>query len=312
MRVLITGGLGFIGSFIAERFISHGDRVVIVDDLSSNVVDDVPGAEVWLHDMRSSLIPADGLDLVVHCASPVGSVGVLSRQGTIVEDIVENVSHAAWLCRELDIPLVYLSSSEVYGFSGIYSETDELVVHMRASARQEYAVGKIAGESLVLNQIPQGLKATIIRPFNVAGPRQRKELGFVLPTFVQQALAGEPITVYGNGTQERALTAVSDVARFVVDHLADFEGRIYNVGAPRNFTTINDLAELVKEVTNSDSEIVHVDPREIHPGYEEAVGHTKVPLIERALQTGWQPLTDLSLLVAQTAAEYKTPEGLVV
>jgi nucleoside-diphosphate-sugar epimerase len=302
VRVLVTGGLGFIGSFTCEHLRDLGFDVVAIDDRSANVVDEIEGVTAVVNDLRE--VDYSQAGAVVHCASPVGAVALLSSWRSITHEIADTTHHLALRCASLGIPLLNISTSEVYGFSGEYAETDDLRVPDKHSARLEYAVGKIAGEHLLHGF--KDLRFTTIRPFNVTGPRQTAAKGFVLPTFVEQAQAGDPLTVFEDGKQERAFTSVYDVARFigraVTEH--NFDRRAYNVGNPDNRTTVLGLAKRVIEQTDSQSEITFTTGKAVHgEGYEEAEGIIKVPSIARANSVGWSPHDTLDQLIAKTAED---------
>jgi nucleoside-diphosphate-sugar epimerase len=303
MRVVVTGGLGFIGSHVAERYRDDGHHVVIIDNGSGAVVHDIPGTTVIRDDVRNIDLGHLRGDLIVHCASPVGAVGLLSLAGRIVTDIVGVTAHVTEAAARTDCPLVNISSSEVYGFSGTYSEADSCIVPAKHSARLEYAVGKLAAEHAVIGT--PGLRSITIRPFNVAGPRQTRAKGFVLPTFVEQARAGRPLTVFGDGHQERSFTAVYDVVDFIANlRHGDFDGRVVNVGNPHNRTTVRDLADDVIGLVGADSEVIFTTGKAVHgDAYEEAEGIVKVPDTTRANLMGWQPRVDLDRLIMLTASD---------
>lgn len=305
MRVTVTGGLGFIGSFVAEELVRRGHDVLVIDRCIGNVVEDVDGAKVVRRDVREiepeALFPQD---LIVHCAAPVGAVALLTNAESVTHEIVDVTHHVARIALHQGTPIINISTSEVYGFSGEYHESDDLRVPDKHSARLEYAVGKIASEHLLHGF--KELAFTNIRPFNVTGPRQTSAKGFVLPTFCEQALAGEPLTVFGDGTQERAFTSVYDLAMTIAD-IAEREshtGETFNVGNPHNQTSINGLARRVLEITGSDSPIHHTDGKAVHgEGYEEAEGIVKVPNISALRDAGFAPpmraLDDLIHLTLQ-------------
>lgn len=299
MKVFVTGGLGFIGSFTCEHLRDLGHEVVAIDDLSSNVVTGIDGVTTVVEDLRR--VGFSRADAVVHCASPVGAVALLHARASITQEIVDTTHYVAAHCASLGIPLVNISTSEVYGFSGEYHETDSLTVPDKHSARIEYAVGKTAGEHLLYGF--KDLRFISLRPFNVTGPRQTSAKGFVLPTFVEQAQAGDPLTVFEDGKQERAFTSVYDVARFIgraITHRT-FDRRAYNVGNPGNRTTINALAQRVLDLTGSDSTVIHTTGKAVHgEAYEEAEGRVKVPSIARANSVGWSPHDTLDQLIAKT------------
>lgn len=304
MRVLITGALGFIGSHLAEAYLDRGDTVIGIDNLSANVVDYVDGMELELGDARKLVGDFPKVDLVVHAASPVGPAYLLGCQ-SIVSEIVETTQAAISYCRRAEVPLVNISTSEVYGFSGVYNEQDDCVFPHRLSHRIQYAAGKFAGEHLVRTS---GLYSLTIRPFNIAGPRQSRDKGFVLPTFCEQAIAGEPLTVFEDGAQQRSFTAVYDLCDFIVN--ADPRNfpatEVVNVGNPHNRTTIQGLAGRVCDLLGVERRIERTSGKEIHgPEYEEAVGKIKVPDIALAESLGWEPRVGLEELIEKTATEVR-------
>ena len=305
MRVTVTGGLGFIGSFVAEELVRRDHTVTVIDRCIGNVVDEIDGATVHCHDVRRGHLHSP--DVVVHCASPVGAVALLSNHESITHEIVDVTNHVARECAATGVRLVNISSSEVYGFSGEYVETDDLRVPDKHSARLEYAVGKIAGEHLLHGF--EDLHFTNIRPFNVTGPRQTSAKGFVLPTFAEQAAAGDPLTVFGDGTQRRAFTSVYDIAHVICDIVEadDFTGETYNVGCPMNETSVIDLAQRVIEITGSGSEIVLTDGKAVHGrNYEEAEGTVKIPNVGKLTRSGVQaPNQSLDELIELTIADQK-------
>ena len=316
-RVLITGGLGFFGSHLADRYQELGFDVLALDNLTGHVVS-------VTHPAFSSVMIGDArvvepkhvasVDLVVHAASPVGAAGILPMQGTVAGEIVAAAQKVTDACVIAGVPLIHISTSEVYGITGRACEDDPCTVPARYSARLEYQAGKIAAEQVVGASVARGLCAVQIRPWNMAGPREAEAKGFVVPRMVAQALAGEPITVFEGGEQERAFTGVWDVCRFITDHLpSDFDqwqGQPYNVGAEANTTTIINLADVVKDVTGSRSPIVHTSGKRVFgPRYEKAAAGTKLPDASLAHSLGWRADSNLVDLVARTAAEQLAPEG---
>lgn len=303
MRVLITGGLGFIGSHLAEAYVARGAEVVCLDDQSGSVVPYIDGTDMITADARevhAALEFGRYLDLVVHAASPVGPVALLKRQ-SIVAEIIETTQAVIRLCEQQKIPLINVSSSEVYGFSGVYREQDPCVIPHRLSHRIQYAAGKLAAEHLVRTCRTPTLS---IRPFNVAGPRQSRAKGFVIPTFCEQALAGDPLTVFDGGGQERCPTGVWDVVDFILNAEPTLEHPVVNVGNARNRTTVMALAGLIIDATGTSSRVEFTSGKRVHgPQYEEAVGRVKVPDAEVAAAMGWQPRVGLRELVERTLAD---------
>jgi nucleoside-diphosphate-sugar epimerase len=319
-KVVITGGLGFIGSHIADGYLAAGRHVEIIDSMVAAVTDGReydahPGCTVVRRPVEQHLADGGsfaGAAVVVHAASHVGPAGILPLQGRLGTEIVTVTQAVVDACLRDDVPLCNVSSAEVYGRSGWLAESDPIIVPTDYNARLEYAVAKTLAEAVTLNNRAYGLRAVVVRPFNVAGARQSRAGGFVMPTFVQQALAGDDLTVFSGGDQVRAFLAASDLSRFIVEHLDSVLAageRIVNLGSPANRTTIWALAERVIELLGGGSRIVHADAREIHgPGYEEAVSFEKLPVIEAAARHGWQPRASLDTLILETAAHYRHHE----
>lgn len=317
-EVLVTGGLGFIGSFVSESLAARGDHVTVVDSGVASVVEVneldagrgsigyVPQDVVTFLKQQGSL---GDFDLVVHCASFVGPASILGYTGKIAPAIITTTAHLIEACIEADVPLINFSSAEVYGKSGMLFEGSDMRIPPYYNARIEYALGKLSAEAMCSNNRERGLRSVTLRPFNVAGPRQSRFGGFVLPTFVQQALGGRPLTVFATGRQKRAFLAVADLCAFINDHLDPSvfsRGTVCNVGNPDNTTTIYDLAVRVRDQLGSSSEIVFVDARSIHgPTYQEAESFEKLPDIGIATALGWQPTIALGELIEQTAHYYR-------
>jgi nucleoside-diphosphate-sugar epimerase len=316
-RIIVTGGLGFIGSHVVDALLDAGHEVEVIDSLVTAVTD---GGEYDGHpscvvhresieDYFAAGRTFAGADWVVHAASCVGPAEILGHQGRLGADIVVSTQLVVDACVEADAALVGFSSAEVYGRSGLLSERDPLAIPTAYNARLEYAIAKALCEALILNSRHRGLRGFVIRPFNVAGPRQSRAGGFVMPTFVQQALAGDPVTVFAGGRQVRAFLSARDLARFMTDHLdaALASGHpIFNLGHPGNVTAIWDLAERVVARLGSASEIVHADATMIHGRhYVEAESVQKMPVLDAALTVGWQPQTSLDELIDQTAEFYR-------
>lgn len=300
-----------------------------MDDRRAAVVDWTPHPEmeVFEQSVEDYVKDRDFGDLVIHAASPVGPAGILGLAGDIIQQIVEPTSAVCDACNTGDggVPLIHISTSEVYNASGVNSEGDDLIAPSTPSARGEYAVGKIAAEYIVRQRSRlDGFPALVIRPFNVAGARQPREKGFVIPTFVEQALAGEPLTVFGKGDQKRSFMSVADFCRFVaiVTEPQDAEPfslrhawpRVVNVGNANNVTTIDDLAYRISGRVGTHrggAYMNHISGNDVHgPEWSEAAGYHKVPDTLAARTFGWEPLDDLDAIIDATAGELTQVEAL--
>jgi nucleoside-diphosphate-sugar epimerase len=316
-KVVVTGGLGFIGSHVVDALLAADRDVTVIDSMVAAVTD---GREyemsprcvvhrVSIADYFAGGTDFAGVDLVVHAASHVGPAGILRHQSTLGADIVATTQQVVNACVEHGAALAAFSSAEVYGRSGLLQESDDLVVPTHYNVRLEYAIAKTLTEAVTINSRHRGLRGLVIRPFNVAGPRQSRAGGFVMPTFVQQALSGRPLTVFAGGDQERAFLSANDLARFIADHMEaalETERPIFNLGSPANVTTVWGLAERVVERLGSGSPIEHADARLIHgPLYEEAESFQKLPVLDAAAAVGWAPRIGLDDLIDETALYYR-------
>jgi len=319
-KILVTGGFGFLGTTLVEELLrEEGDSAIhIVDNLStspiqpdgfleeignpSNLTYSVTTVQEFLRDTSM-----ERFDEIYHLASVVGPAGVLPFAGKMVRSIVDDTyalmdAASRWKARLLDV-----STSEIYGGgrSGFCSEEYEKIVPAATTIRLEYAVGKLAAETAIINTCAvSDLDAVIVRPFNIAGPRQSGKGGFVLPRFLVQALADEPITVFGDGKQVRAFTHVRDMCRGILLAMAKGrKGEAYNVGNPANRMTILELAQRVVQLTGTKSPIVFVDPKTIHgPHFAEA--NDKYPDARKAeRELGWRAERGADAVIAD-ALEY--------
>lgn len=316
-RVLVTGGFGFLGSHVLERLLGRVDCIHVVDDLSTSPV----RLDVLLEELgadgsvtydittveRYFQQGPDEFDTVIHLASVVGPAGVLAHGGRMVSSIVNDTYRLADYALEHGARLVDVSTSEVYGGGrdGLCREADPKIVPAEPSFRLEYAVGKLAAETALVNlHARDGLDVVIVRPFNIAGPRQSGEGGFVLPRFLAQARLGLPLTIFGTGQARRAFSHVSDVADGIIQAgIAGRAGTAYNLGNHANVLTVEGLADMVLQVTGSASEKQFVDPTEIY-GSTFVEANDKFPEAGRAIsELGWSPSLGLEQIVHE-AWEY--------
>ena len=317
-RILVTGGFGFLGSHVLEVLLEEIDSEIhVVDDLSTNPVpirrllEEIGHKDRLTYELTSvaefMLGQPGDFDAILHLASVVGPAGVLSHGGRIVASTVHDTYLLADYAMEHGCRLVDISTSEVYGGGrdGLCDEPDPKIVPAETTARSEYAVAKLAAETALINLHKRdGLDVVIIRPFNIAGPRQSGEGGFVLPRFLAQAHLRLPLTIFGDGQARRAFSHVRDQAEGVVLALIRGPaGRIYNLGNPSNKTTIDGLADVVLNLTGSVSPKEYIDPQLIYgPGFAEA--NDKFPAAGRAFhELGWAPQFGIDT-VTKDAWEY--------
>lgn len=315
-NILVTGGFGFIGSHLVDRLLAgRGALVHVVDDLSTspiNLEDYLKGVrdrDLLTYDICTVEKYFSGLELpkydqIYHLAAVVGPVGVLKHSGEILRRTVVDTYAVSDYASRVGARVCNISTSEVYGGGrdGYCSERDSMIIPPKTSVRLEYAVAKLSCEVALINQARCGrLHATVVRPFNVAGPRQATLGGFVLPRFIEQALANKPITVYGDGKMVRAFTHVADIADGIIRTMnSGMSGEAYNMGNPANKTTIIELAHAVLRVVSTKSFIDFVDPKALWGDlFEEA--NDKYPDADRAFnELGWRPRYGLEETIHET------------
>lgn len=304
---LVTGGCGFLGSHLVDALVARDEYVLVVDDMSSPALayrEGMWGERVRVVEARVqdwARTANEELAGIYHLAAAVGPAGVLPHAGEMVRDTTEATYAAIELAQMNQCRLVDVSTSEVYGGDGSCDETHAKVFR-DPTARGEYAVAKLAMEWAISNKVAQEtLDAVLIRPFNIAGPRQQARGGFVLPRFCEQALTGKPLTVFGDGRQLRAFTHVRDIVSGLL-HAMEFgrSGEVYDLCNIACLSTIRELAELVIEVTNSKSEIVYVDPTTIYGPYYAEVGDKFSSALKARQELRWQPQRDLRKIVEDT------------
>lgn len=318
MKVFITGGAGFIGSHLAERLLERGDRVLILDDLSTGTMDNIqhligrPGFEYRIGsalDLPLVTECVDRCDVTVHLAAAVGVRLIVERPVHTIETNVgctETVLEAA--AKKQKLTLV-ASTSEVYGKSAKipFSEEDDLQLGPTSHSRWAYACSKALDEWLALAYWREKKVPVILaRFFNTVGPRQTGRYGMVLPNFAAQALAGEPITVYGTGTQSRCFGHVQDAVEAILRLIAApaAVGQVFNVGNDEEVTILR-LAELVREAAGSSSEIKLIPYSEAYAeGFEDMLRRVPdVRKLEGAI--GFRPRTPLRQIIADVVQDQK-------
>jgi UDP-glucose 4-epimerase len=278
MRVLITGGAGFIGSHLADAYVARGDEVYVLDDLSTGSIDNIrhlrghPKFHYTIESVHHAATVAelvDQCDVVFHLAAAVGVRLIVESPVRTIETNVHGTEVVLKQANKKKKKVLIASTSEVYGLSTDvpFREDGNLVLGPTAKGRWSYACSKAIDEFLALAYWRERkLPTVLVRLFNTVGPRQTGQYGMVVPTFVQQALTGRPITIHGDGSQSRCFTGVGDVIGALMklmEHPAAV-GEVFNVGSSEEIT-IRALAERVKTLTGSKSEIVCIP-------YEKAYG----------------------------------------
>lgn len=318
MRILVTGGAGFIGSHLCERLVEDGHQVTVLDSVSTGQVsnlkriihtNDFQLIEGSILDTKALNSLVKNTDYVFHLAAAVGVFNIVNHPlASLLTNIrgTENVLEAA---HAFDKPVFLTSSSEVYGknVANSLKESDDRILGSPVTLRWSYSEAKAIDESLAYAYyVERKLETRIVRFFNTVGPRQLGSYGMVVPRFVKAALSDEPITIYGDGKQTRCFAHVYDVIDAVmsVAFAPNTIGKVINIGNDFEIS-INDLAKKIIHETESKSEIVYLP-------YAEAYGHgfedmeRRVPNIDLISQlVGWKPQRDLSTIISDISLDMK-------
>jgi UDP-glucose 4-epimerase len=321
VRYLLTGGAGFIGSHLAELLLSRGQEVSIIDDLSTGGIENIQhlkgqkGFAYVLDTVLNKPVMAelvDEADVILHLAAAVGVRLIVESPVRTIETNIKGTEIVLDLAAKKKKLVVIFSTSEVYGKSDkeMFSETDDLVLGPTFKGRWSYAASKILDESLALAYYREKkVPVIIIRLFNTVGPRQTGRYGMVVPRFVRQALAGEPITVFGDGKQTRTFTHVYDAVQAIArltEHPGAI-GEIFNVGGKEEIT-IEGLASLVKEVLQANSPTLYIAYEDAYEeGFEDM--RKRVPDISRVRKLiGYEPQFTIKDIILDVA-EYQKQGG---
>jgi UDP-glucose 4-epimerase len=317
-RALITGGAGFIGSHLAERLLADGRQVTVLDDFSTGRAENVagllnkPGFQL-VRDTVENEATVNTLmatcDEVYHLASAVGVQLVLDEPVRTIRTTIHGTEVVLEAANRFRRPVLITSSSEVYGKGARvpFREDDDVVMGPTVTTRYCYAYCKGIDEFLGLAYHKQfGLPVTIVRLFNTVGPRQVGRYGMVLPRFVQAALAGEPLKVFGDGTQTRCFSHVADVVDAVCKLMANraAAGRVFNLGGDHE-VSMNDLARAVIKSTLSKSRIDHLSIREAYGQQFDDMAR-RVPDLSRIRETiGFAPRHSLEQIIASVVDAHR-------
>ncbi|MEP6917532.1 MAG: NAD-dependent epimerase/dehydratase family protein [Acidobacteriota bacterium] len=319
MRVLITGGAGFVGSHLSDALLERGDEVFILDNLSTGSIDNVghlkshPRFHYTIDSVTNEQVLAelvDRCDIVVHLAAAVGVKLIVEQPVHTIETNVHGTEVVLKHANKKKKLVLIASTSEVYGKSTDvpFREDADLVLGATVKHRWAYACSKMIDEFLALAYWKERkLPVIIVRLFNTVGPRQTGQYGMVIPNFVRQALAGKPITVFGDGTQSRSFTYVGDVVRGMVALIDEPRsvGQVFNIGNGRDEITIGELAVKIRDMAGSASEIVTIPYDQAYEaGFEDMP--RRVPDISRiSALVGYQPTVELDEILSRVIQHFR-------
>jgi len=320
-RALITGGAGFIGSHLAEALLERGWTVEVVDDLSTGSIENIRHLKGHPHFaytldsvMNRSLMLelVDRADVIFHLAAAVGVRLIVERPVYTIETNIKATELILELAARKRRPLLLASTSEVYGKldKPKFSEDDDVILGPTSKARWCYAASKMIDEFLARAYYKEkGLPTVVARLFNTIGPRQTGQYGMVVPRFVRLAMAGEPIPVYGDGTQRRSFTWVGDVVSAMLALIAHpkAHGEVFNIGHTKEIS-IHELAVLVKAMTGSASEIVLVPYEEAYEAGFEDMARRAPDIAKIQGLIGYRPVLDLPEMLERVIA-YERDRG---
>lgn len=318
MKVLVTGGAGFIGSHLSRALLDRGHRVLVLDDLSTGTMDnleDLTGREGFDYRIGSVIdVPlvtemVDRCDVTVHLAAAVGVRLIVEKPVHTIETNIRGTEVVLGAAAKKQKRVLVASTSEVYGKSRDvpFEEGADITLGSTQHSRWAYACSKALDEWLALAYWRErGVPVVICRFFNTVGPGQKGRYGMVLPNFVSQALSGRPITVFGTGEQSRCFGHVKDTVEAVI-RLLDTPaaiGEVFNIGTDEE-VTITHLAEMVRDAAGSTSEIVNVPYAEAYAeGFEDMLRRVpSVAKLEAAI--GFRPRTPLTAIIDDVVADQR-------
>ncbi|CAB4332749.1 unannotated protein [freshwater metagenome] len=316
MRVLVTGGAGFIGSHLADRLIADGHSVTVLDNLETGRMSNLDSAQATgkLTFIEGSVLDAaiveklvGAADFTYHLAAAVGVFNILERPLQSLMTNVRGTENVLDAAHKFSKPVLVASSSEVYGknVSDSLQEDDSRILGSPLMLRWSYSQAKALDETLAFAYWQEkGLQARIVRFFNTVGPRQLGAYGMVVPRFVAAALANEDITIYGDGKQTRCFGHVADVVEALIKVTGTEKtiGTVVNIGNSGEIS-INDLAAKVVAITGSKSKVVYQSYEDAYaPGFEDM--ERRVPNIDRIKAlTGWAPTRNLETIIRDVAKD---------
>jgi UDP-glucose 4-epimerase len=324
MRYLITGGAGFIGSHLAEALLKLGHEVLVIDDLSTGTIRNIrhltgeqyKGRFRYVIDTMANrpLLAelVDDADVIYHLAAAVGVKLIVESPVRTIETNIKLTELVLEMAQKKKRPVFIASTSECYGKSEQipFSEEGDPVLGPTSKGRWSYACSKLIDEFLAIAYYRErGLPTVVGRLFNTVGPRQTGQYGMVVPTFVKQALCGQPLTVFGDGAQSRCFTHVSDAVRALIALMESktASGQVFNIGNTEEITILG-LAQKVIERAKSKSPIVFVPYEKAYePGFEDMP--RRVPDLRKVhRQIGWTPTIGLAQILDDVIASCRSEE----
>jgi UDP-glucose 4-epimerase len=318
MRILVTGGAGFIGSHLVDRLLLDGHNVVVIDSFSTglknNLIHQIDNPRLQIENLN--ILDRDALErhipsveYIFHLAAAVGVFTIVQNPLASLLTNIRGTENVLEIASRYKIPVFVTSSSEIYGknIASSLSENSDRILGSPTTLRWSYSEAKAIDESLAYAYfVEKELPVRIVRFFNTVGPRQLGAYGMVVPRFIKSALVNEPILIYGDGKQTRCFAHVYDVldAVIAIAFAENTIGKSINIGNNVEIS-INELAQKIITETHSKSEIVYVPYEEAYgAGFEDM--ERRVPNIDLINQlVGWQPQRDLSTIIADISAEMK-------
>lgn len=304
-RAFIIGGLGFVGSHLCDALRAAGHFVAVLDNESQSAVnpsDSTANAAFLNNAEYLDWYNNVHYDYVFHCASPAGPARI--APGYALQPIIQLTKAGLDFAQRVRARFIKMSSSEVYGRADVpLREDTPCIITPPYDARSEYQIGYIAAECLCFNHPHPDVQ--VLRLFNVVGPRQQASAGVVLPRFCRQALNGEPLTIYGNGTQRRTFTSVSDLVSFCLLLMEKWPSKkgIWNVANPGNSISILHLAVRIIELARDG--FVATEYTGLGEHYRDGIEKRNVD-ISKARSLGWEPRVSLQQIIEQVLKEIRT------
>ncbi|HEX3155179.1 MAG TPA: GDP-mannose 4,6-dehydratase [Candidatus Angelobacter sp.] len=324
MRILITGGAGFIGSHLAERLVNRGDHVAIVDDLSTGSIHNIKALktsnsfEYFIDSVTNERLMAelvDSADVIYHLAAAVGVKLIVESPTRTMETNIRGTEIVLELAAKKKKRVLITSTSEVYGKRDTvpFHEGNDLILGPPDKGRWSYACSKLIDEFLAIAYWKEKRVPTVVaRMFNVVGPRQTGRYGMVVPSLIKQALAGDKMTVYGDGSQTRCFTHVADATQALIglaEH-AEANGSVYNIGSIEEISVLA-LAQRIKYLTGSRSEIVFIPYSQAYEeGFEDMM--RRVPDLSKIKQLiGYAPSIGLDEILTDIIRHHRGEPNVV-